>query len=302
MIPAVLTANDTLCTKDHAVFCLVFKSAESADKLVSCIAVGCFDAPACEHLVCVVVAVVTMAAAGAFLIVVMVMLVVIVVMATAGALFIVMVVMMVIVVVMVIMIVATAGAFFIVMVVMMITVVVMVVMIVTSAGALFVVMVVMMVTVVVMVIMIVAAASAIFIVMVVMMVIVVVMIVIVTATRALLVNKGLKLILESHFLFHSAEDLLAGKLIPISCYDLCSLVMSTDKLNCFEDLLLCKSLCMAENNSACAFDLVIEKLTEVLHIHLALLRINNSSCGIENDIGKLKVLNSLDNVGKLANA
>ena len=78
--------------------------------------------------------------------------------------------------------------------------------------------------------------------------------------------------------------------------------MSADKLNSFENLFLCKSLCMAENDSACAFDLIVEKLAEVLHIHLALLRINNSSCGVEHDIGKLEILNSLDNVGKLADA
>ena len=233
MIPAVLAANDTLCAEDHTVLGFIFKSAKSADKLVSCVAVSSFDAPACEYLVCVVVMVVIVATAGAFLIVVMVMmLVVLVVVTAAGALLIVMMVMMLVVLV----IVATAGAFLIVVMVMMLVVVV----IVTAAGAFLIVMMVMMLMV----------------------------IVIVATAMALCINESLKLILESHFLFHSGEDLCACDLIPICCYDLSALIVSADKLNCLENLFLSETLCMAEDDCACALDLIVEELTKCTHLFL----------------------------------
>jgi len=76
--------------------------------------------------------------------------------------------------------------------------------------------------------------------------------------------------------------------------------MLADKSNRLCKLLVGKALRMAEDDSSCAFDLIVEKLAEVLHIHLALLCIHNGGCGIEADAFKAEIIDCLDNVGKLA--
>ena len=78
--------------------------------------------------------------------------------------------------------------------------------------------------------------------------------------------------------------------------------MLSYKLNGCRKLFLAKSLSMAEYDGICAFNLIVEEFTEVLHIHLALFRVNNSSCGVESDRVKLKVLYRFNNVGQLTNS
>ena len=59
---------------------------------------------------------------------------------------------------------------------------------------------------------------------------------------------------------------------------------------------------MAEYDTACICDLIVEKLTEVLLIHLALLCIYDSSKAVELNIVSVYILNSTDNVTELTYA
>jgi len=192
---------------------------------------------------------------------------------------------------------------------------------VTAAGALLTVVVVMLVVmllmvvvaviiVVVMMLVTVALAVAIIVVMVVIVVvmvtvaaaiIIVMMVMVMSAAFGadLLILKSLKGIGESIRLFHCRKDLGAGKNVPIRCNDLGIGVVSADKLNGLCKLFLGETLGVAENDSTCAFDLVVEEFTEILHIHLALLCIYHCGCRVESDICKSKILHSLDNVGEL---
>ena len=58
---------------------------------------------------------------------------------------------------------------------------------------------------------------------------------------------------------------------------------------------------MGENNCRSILYLVIEKLAEVLHIHLALAGINNNRITVEFSSFGFNALNCADNVGKFTN-
>ena len=59
---------------------------------------------------------------------------------------------------------------------------------------------------------------------------------------------------------------------------------------------------MAQYDACGVFDLVVEELSKILHVHLALLSINNGSESVENSAVRVRALDRLDNVGKLANS
>ena len=59
---------------------------------------------------------------------------------------------------------------------------------------------------------------------------------------------------------------------------------------------------MAEENAACIFNLVSKKLTKVLHIHLALVYVNDRNRAVYLSVFKLCLKNCLGNVGKLSYA
>ncbi len=73
-------------------------------------------------------------------------------------------------------------------------------------------------------------------------------------------------------------------------------VFLSDKLNCIFKLFFLYGICVAHNNRACVLYLIIEKFTEILHIHFALSGINNSCKCIENDILICNALNSFNNI------
>ena len=59
---------------------------------------------------------------------------------------------------------------------------------------------------------------------------------------------------------------------------------------------------MRENDAGCVLDLIAEELTEVLHIHLALVCINNGGEGVKLCLLAANGGRRLDNVGELTNA
>ena len=59
---------------------------------------------------------------------------------------------------------------------------------------------------------------------------------------------------------------------------------------------------MAEHYTTCAFNLIVEKLAKILHVHLALISINDRCKSAKHRALGIRALNRLYNVGKLANA
>jgi hypothetical protein len=78
-------------------------------------------------------------------------------------------------------------------------------------------------------------------------------------------------------LFHSGEDSLAVKLIPRSSNYNSTLIIFSDNVKRFLKLCFLCCLCMRENDAGCVLDLITKEFAKVLHIHLALICVNN--CG-----------------------
>ena len=81
----------------------------------------------------------------------------------------------------------------------------------------------------------------------------------------------LHLLVESGFLFHSGEDLCTVQLVPIGSNDRSIGILLTQHSHALCQFRLAHTGGMAEDNGTRVLHLVVEKLTEVLHIHLALL-------------------------------
>ena len=61
---------------------------------------------------------------------------------------------------------------------------------------------------------------------------------------------------------------------------------------------------MAQYDTAGIFNLVVEEFTKVLHVHLALVGVDNCSKAVENGIAAvfLDTLHSADDIAEFANA
>ena len=102
--------------------------------------------------------------------------------------------------------------------------------------------------------------------------------------------------------FHSGNNVLAGKHVPIGGNHHSFGIVLTYQSHSLVDLLLCNPCGVAENDRACAFDLVVKEFTEILHIHLAFLRIYHGSVAVQKQSFIVKTFYRADNVRKLANA
>ena len=268
---AVFACDDAFCTQNRTVFAFIQQFIEDVFDLTDGIFIDSFAAPADEYIICMVMT------TGAFAIVMMMFVIVVM---TAGT--------FLIVVVMFVIVVMTAGAFFIVM--MMFVIVVMI------AGAFFIV--VMMFVVVVMI------AGAFFIVA--MMFVVVVMTAgtffIVMMMFVMMVFHFMKFCFQRVLVFHRIQDLCACELIPGSCDDRGFFVDTAKKFDALMELVFVHSVCSGENDAVCMLDLIVEELTEVLHIHFALICIDDRCIAVEYEIVRMDILDSLDNVGELADA
>ena len=196
------------------------------------------------------------------------MMVMVVVVTTAVAVFIVVMMMVVLVVV------ASAVAVFIVMMVVVMLVVV------ASAVAIFI------VTVVMVMLVVVASAVAVFIVMVVMVMMV--------------MCQLLKLGVEGGLLLHSLKDGLAVEVVPRGRNQGSGLVMLANKFHRSFQLFSGDAVGMAENDRVSVLDLIVEELAEVLHIHLALISIDNGGETIKQNVGAVDILDRADNVAEFS--
>ena len=100
---------------------------------------------------------------------------------------------------------------------------------------------------------------------------------------------------------HCIKHLLSSKLCPSGACNSCGFIVLTHKLYRLKKLCFAHLVCVAENNTACVLYLIIEKLTKVLHIHLALTRINNNRMTVKLYLVGLNSSNSLHNVAELSN-
>ena len=75
--------------------------------------------------------------------------------------------------------------------------------------------------------------------------------------------------------------------------------MLLEKRDAICNLLLGNIACVAEYDASRIFNLVIEKLTEVLHVHLALVSINDGRKAVKNSTLGVCIFNRFDNVGEL---
>ena len=118
----------------------------------------------------------------------------------------------------------------------------------------------------------------------------------------MIVLKMLHILCESILLFHRAKYRLAIKAIPRSSNDNSILVVFSDNVKRFLELMLLSCLCMRKHNARSVLDLISEELAKVLHIHLALVSINNSGEGVKLRLLSANCRSRLNNVGQLTNS
>jgi hypothetical protein len=101
---------------------------------------------------------------------------------------------------------------------------------------------------------------------------------------------------------HSRQKLCTVKSLPRSGYNGCCRVLFAQECYGFGNLFFICALRMRKNDATRVLDLVIEKLTKVLHIHFALHSVNNGCKAVKRSSVSNCTLGSLYNVGKLTNA
>ena len=271
---AAFTLNYTLCAKYKSILSLILKSLKDSRNRLFIVFLYRFSAKACEHLVCVVMMVMSVLVIVVMMIVVVTSAITMLVMLVV----LVMMVMLVLIVIVVVMIVVVASA------------ITMLVMLVMMVMLVLIVVVVMMIVVV----MIVVVASAI--------TMLVVLVMLVMMVMMLVLHKALKLLLDRRTSFHSGKQLLPVKSSNRSGYHNRATVMLLNQSKCLGKLLFGGLIGVAENNTSRVFYLIVEELTEILHIHFALINVNNNGKAVELNILCARGSNRTDNVAELSYA
>ena len=111
------------------------------------------------------------------------------------------------------------------------------------------------------------------------------------------------LLLQGYRMLHNLYQLLTVKILDRSCNDSSILIQAAEKLQGLLNLFLTCNIGTAHDDGTCILDLVIKKLTKVLHIHFAFFCINNSCIAVQFNVNLvLNTLYSLDNIRKLTNS
>ena len=311
---AIISCNDSFCTKYHSEAIAICKALESGFELGLVELFGGFCAVAYKYLVGVVMLVVVVTA----LTVMVMMLVLMVAALTVMVMMLVLVVAALTVMVMMLVVVVTAFTVMVVMLVLMVTaltVMVMVLMLVLMVAPLSVVVMVLMLvlmvtalTVMVMVLMLVLMVATLSVVVMVLMLVLMVtaltvmvmMLMVVVAMRFFL--KMLKLGGESRSLFHRLDDLSARKLIPRRRDDHSTRIVLSYKSNAFADFGIGDRFGVAKNDTSRVLYLIVEKFAKILHVHFAFVSIYNGRSTIELCTVCIRIFHSRNNVGKLTHA
>ena len=101
---------------------------------------------------------------------------------------------------------------------------------------------------------------------------------------------------------HRLEDLLAVELRPRRGHDRGGRVLLAQQRDGGVELLGADALGAREDDGARVLDLVVEKLAEVLHVHLALVRVHDGREAVEHQLVGLYALHGADDVAQLADA
>ena len=101
------------------------------------------------------------------------------------------------------------------------------------------------------------------------------------------------------FSLHSLHQLRAGKLIPGSGNDSRFRVMLTEQLDGSIQFLLGNTVCTGQDNGSCGFNLVVVKLTKVLHVNLHLACVNHGNGAIQHHVFICDLFNSGKHVRQL---
>ena len=153
--------------------------------------------------------------------------------------------------------------------------------------------------VVIVMVMVVAAAARMVVIVVVMVVMVLVLVLVVLGGLGLEV---LQLGGQRVAPLHRLEDLLAVKLRPRRGHDRGGRVLFAQQRHGGVELLGADALSAREDDGARVLDLVVEELTEVLHVHFALVRVDDGREAVEHQFFGLHTLHGADHVAQLADA
>ena len=188
-------------------------------------------------------------------------------------------------------------------VVVMMMLMLLVIMIVSTAALLVMVVMMMLLVIVIM------AAAALLIMIMVMMLMLFMIVIMSTATLVVMMMVMMLMLFLKHLLLqryrmlHNLYQFLSVKILNRSCDDGCIFIQAAKKLQGLLNFLLRCDICTAHDDGACILDLIVKELTEVLHVHLAFLGINNSCIAVQFDVNLiLNTLYSFDNVRKFTNS
>ncbi len=107
-------------------------------------------------------------------------------------------------------------------------------------------------------------------------------------------------ILQCVLMLYCGKYRLSVKIVPRSRYDNGIFIIFAKKLHRSGDLLILGGVRMRKDYRRGAFDLIVKKLAEVLHIHLAFIDIDNGGIAAELRTACPCVFNRSYNVGKLS--
>ena len=114
--------------------------------------------------------------------------------------------------------------------------------------------------------------------------------------------KLLQLRVQRVAVLHRLEDLRAGERVPRRRDDRRRFVVRAQKRDAVVELLLRKPRRAAQDDRVRVLDLVVVEFAEVLHIHLALVRVGNRREAVQHDVLHVQVLHGADHVAELADA
>lgn len=180
-----------------------------------------------------------------------------------------------------------------------------VVVVVMSAVTVLVVIMVMMIM-VVMMLMVIVTTVTVFIVIMVMMVVPAVTVLVMIVVMMLVVVSFLfqmsEFCSDGVLLLHGSKNLLTGNLLPRCRYNRCLLIVLTHQGNTGIQLVLGQSCCMTQNNRTGMFNLIVKKLTKILHVHLRLFRVYDCGKSVQLNFVVVQALYSENDIAEFANA
>ena len=98
------------------------------------------------------------------------------------------------------------------------------------------------------------------------------------------------------------EDLLAGKLVPRRRDDDRAGVLFAQQRDALGELFLFHACRAGEDDAPGRFDLIVEELAEVAHIHFAFAGVHNGAERVDGEIAVVRLLHGGHDVGELADA